>query len=348
MNWIKENKFLTGYIVVMLIGIGVLGFYLFSASGAYDDASDNYAKASTEFNRLRHDAPYPDKKNLQAYEQQKEDAGKVVTDFEVDLTKKELPLVSMSPVDFQDKLKETVTAVRAKAADSGIQLGQKSEKFFLDFDKYDTTPPSNESAGPLGRQLKAMEWVVNQYLSHPASTMQAILSVKRMDLPEETGKGGRGGRSGGPGGASPGPGGPGRGPGPTTGGGSGRRSGLVHYHPFIITVTCKQSAMMDVINTVTGNKAPQFYVLRTIEFKNTAEKGPPKAGPEAKDKDHEGPQYIVGEEWLHVTCRWEIVDFVSPAEIASSEGPGAGAKPAPGGGRPTPAPKNTPAPAPQP
>ncbi|MEI9894879.1 MAG: hypothetical protein WDN28_13585 [Chthoniobacter sp.] len=28
MNWVKENKFLTGFNVVMLIGIGALGFEL--------------------------------------------------------------------------------------------------------------------------------------------------------------------------------------------------------------------------------------------------------------------------------------------------------------------------------
>ena len=64
MNWVKENKFLTGFIVVMLIGIGVLGYEVYSASSAYDDATDGYTKAAGEYNRLRHLVPFPNKQNL--------------------------------------------------------------------------------------------------------------------------------------------------------------------------------------------------------------------------------------------------------------------------------------------
>ena len=34
MNWIKANKFLTGFFGVMIIGLGGLGYFLFSAMGS--------------------------------------------------------------------------------------------------------------------------------------------------------------------------------------------------------------------------------------------------------------------------------------------------------------------------
>ena len=52
MNWIKANKFLTGFLAVMLVGIGALGYLLLTASGAYDSATENYNSKATEFNRL--------------------------------------------------------------------------------------------------------------------------------------------------------------------------------------------------------------------------------------------------------------------------------------------------------
>ena len=59
----------------------------------------------------------------------------------------------------------------------------------------------------------------------------------------------------------------------------------MQYHPFDITVVCKQQALMDVLNTVTGPKAPQFIVLTQIRIRNSTEKGPPRVGPDAAKTD---------------------------------------------------------------
>ena len=37
MNWIKQNKFLSGFIAVMVIGVGALGYLLFTAKSRYDE-----------------------------------------------------------------------------------------------------------------------------------------------------------------------------------------------------------------------------------------------------------------------------------------------------------------------
>jgi len=326
MNWVKQNKFLTGFLVVMLIGVGALGFQVLSASSAYDEATENYTKASAEYNRLRHLVPYPNRQNLAEYEKQKEEAASAINAFETDLTKKEFPLESFSPEGFQDKLKASVTAVRAKAAENGIKIPEKS---YLAFERYETTPPPPEAAAPLARELKAIEWVVSQYLSHSSNAVEALISLTRADLPEE--RGGKGGKGGGGGGSGPGAGGSGPGAkgGPGSNIGSGRRD-LVKYHPFDITVSCKPAALREVLDSITGPQAPQFYVVRQVRIRNSKEKGPPRAGDAAEaDKDKQTIHYILGEEWIEVTLRIEIVDFTKPGEKPASDKSSAAPKSAP-------------------
>ena len=313
MNWVKANKFLTGFIVVMLIGIGVLGYEVMAASGAYDESLNAYTSKAAEYNRLRHLIPFPNKANLEKYEEQKKSAKEVITAFQVDLAKDEFPLVPMTPEKFQDLLKETVVNVKKRAADAGVHL---PDKFFLGFDKYETTPPSPEAAAPLGRQLKAIEWVVNQYIDNG---VQDVGSPERVDLPEEKGgrndrRGGeaRGGeaQAGGPKGGGSGKGGGGKG-----GGGRAGRD-LVQYHYFDISTICKQIDLAKILNAMSGPKAPQFYVLRQIRIKNTNEKGPPKATPGADAKPGT-VDFIVGSESIKVDARFDIVDFNAPTDASS-------------------------------
>lgn len=327
MNWVKENKFLTGYIAVMVIGVGALGYQVYSASDAFDEASTKYTSKAAEYNRLRHLVPFPSRQNLDAYDQQKKDAAQVINAFEADLSKKGFPLEEMSPSAFQDKLKAAVSEVREKAKNADIKL---PDKFYLAFDKYESVPPSNEAAVPLGRQLKAIEWVVNQFLSQPSSKMQAIVDLKRVELPEEGGsrsnqKGGGPGSLGGPGGRGPSAGGPGRGgPGGPGGGGGGERrnSGLVKYHPFTISAIAKPEGLREVLKNVTAANAPQFFVLRSIRIHNSSgEKGPSRAGdPNKTDKEKEVPGPLVGTEWIEVTAQFDMVDFANPGEKLASEG----------------------------
>jgi uncharacterized membrane protein YgcG len=333
MNWVKENKFLTGYIIVMVIGLGVLGFEVFSASGDYDEKQAAYEKQSAEYKRLRELHPFPNKKNLDEYEKQKGTAAEAITAFQVDLAKQEYTLTPLSPEKFQDDLKEAVTSVRKEAEDAGVKL---PEKFFLGFSKYETTPPTPEAAAPLGRQLKAIKWIVDQYIA-TLGAGSVIESLDRVDLPEEkvTTGGSRGetGGRGGPGGRSasgPRSQGGGGGGGGSRGGGN-REGQLVHYYPFDLNCLCKQRNLQPLLNLITGPKAPQFYVIRQVRIRNEVEKGPARVtpAPDANQKPA-GPQFVVGEESIEASLRIDIVDFVPPESAAvadqSAEKPG---KPAP-------------------
>ena len=304
MNWVKENKFLTGFLIVLLIGVGSLGYEVYTAGSASDDAQGQYTEKATEYFRLRHLVPFPNAQVLEAYEAQKKEAAEVIDAFQANLAKQEFPLEPLTPERFQDKLKASVTGVRAKAADANVKLPDKG--FFLGFERYETTPPTPEAAAPLGRQLQAIEWVVNQYI---ANSVKEIHSLDRAELPEEGGGGERRAGSGGPrpgGGAGAGPGGGNR-----ARAGAGR-SDLVKYYPFNLVVICQQPKLSKVLDAITGTQAPQFYVLRRIRIINQNEKGPPKGIDPTKPVDK--VDYIVGEELIEASAEWDIVDFVPPAE----------------------------------
>ena len=93
MNWVKENKFLTGFIVVMLIGLGARWATEASIPRMRLTMKRPISihRTTACIHRLRHLVPFPNKQNLEAYDVQKEEAAKVITAFEADLSKKEFP-----------------------------------------------------------------------------------------------------------------------------------------------------------------------------------------------------------------------------------------------------------------
>jgi hypothetical protein len=328
MNWVQENKFLTGFLAVMVIGVGVLGFKVLSAKGKLEEAETNYTAKATAYNRLRRLDPFPSRKNLDAFEAQKAEAAQAINAFQSELAKREFPVEPMTPEQFQDELKKAVTEVRAKAAASNVTLPK--DKFYLGFDPYETAPPSREAAPLLGRQLKAIEWIVQQLI---AARIVELKELKRTALPEEQGRA-----------ATPPAGRPQERPGRTGGDRPGDRTArggkpdLVTTQSFDVVFIGKQHQFANVLNTIVSPKSPQFYIPRALRVANQTPQGPPRAtdtaatppppvdpsAPPAPDAPAPLPapaapavgdiNYIVGEELIEVAMKLEIVDF---SEVAS-------------------------------
>src|SRR4029434_11207617 len=93
-------------------------------------------------------------------------------------------------VQFQDRLRESVNRVVAKANEAGVQLLASGAKFYMGFDLYQTEPPRPEAAPALGRQLKALEWVMMQLIDNRIISLNKL---ERTPLAEEGGRPGEGG-----------------------------------------------------------------------------------------------------------------------------------------------------------
>jgi len=337
MNWIRENKFLTGFIAVMVIGAGVLGYLLYSAWGTYSDVTDQYTEQANKLHTLQIRVPYPDDANLAKYTAERDDFIDATHGLATDLSKMVLPVEDLTPSAFQDRLRDTASTVVAKAEKEGVKL---PPGFALDFSKYQTSPPTAEAAGPLGRQLAALEIATDILLDEH---VDSIASLTRTPLSQEggaaAGAGGPGGgggfgRGGGGGGGGFGRGGGGGGGGGAggrggRGGGGGGAGGLVEHYPFEVRFTANQAAFQKVLNDFAASEK-QFFITRTLLVENTNPKPVSKdqgaaaaATPATTGTDSGTPgapaaylTFIVGTEKLDVAMRVDIVAFNPPEKSA--------------------------------
>jgi hypothetical protein len=285
MNWIKQNTFLAGFFGVMIVGVGALGFLLFTAMGQAEQAATRYSDLSGRYTRQQNLPLSPNQKNLNALVAQKQEAVEAIKAFQATVAKMTFPTEEMSPEQFQDKLKAVRNSIVEKAAGTTAL----PEKTFFGFEMYEGQPPTKEAATPLGHELKAVEWMFNQLIE---SKVTEVKDIKRAPLPEET---------------------------KATAGGKNQKGGkgLMSSHQFDMTLTCQQKSLGLFLNTLLGAKAPQFYLLRSIVVKNSVPTGPPRAADAAAPKPGDNGQaaatYIAGTEMLEVNLQIEIVDFAEPA-----------------------------------
>ncbi|MGB8170623.1 MAG: Amuc_1100 family pilus-like protein [Chthoniobacteraceae bacterium] len=315
MNWIKENKFLFGFILVMVLGLGAGGWFLFDAKGRYDQAAGDYDRHLAELNRLQRLPIFPNQKNLEKIVAQQTDVNTEVSTLAKTLAAQQIPLEELTPEQFQDKLKAAVTAVKNKATQSNPAVKLPEPKFFLGFDPYETAPPPKEAAAVLGRELKAIEWLCNQLIDNKITELKPL---NREPLPEEKGRAkaqetkpvsaakpasGKAGEKPKPGGARY----------------------EVEKHRIDLVFVTEQSRFRTVLNAIVSNKG-QFFIPRLVGVKNEKPAAPPRvvdAGappPPAAGATSPAAQaapaapavqstYIVGEEKIEVTLVLELVDI---------------------------------------
>lgn len=253
MNWIRENKFLTCFIAVLVIGSGVLGYLLFTAWSAYSEVSDQYTAQADSLHQLQTRVPYPDQANLARYRAEIDDLVDATHGLASNLAQMVLPVTPLTPSGFQDRLRDISSAIATKARNAGVKI---PEHFALDFDRYQSQPPPKEAASALARQLEALNIVVNILIDEHVDD---IASLQRTHLPQEGTT-----RSGGSGAGAAGRFGQ-RGDGETAGEAT---ANLVEKIPFEIRFTASQPAFQKVLNDLAASRK-QFFIARALVVDNT-------------------------------------------------------------------------------
>ncbi len=324
MNWIKENRFLFGLILIVVIGVGVLGYLVFGAKGRYDAAVEDYQRKMGELNGLQKLPTYPNQKNLDKLAEQKAQVNSEVSALAATLAAQQIPMEDLSPEAFQDRLKAVATAIRTKASGGNPLTKLPSDKFFLGFERYETAPPAREAAAALGRELKAIDWVVNKLLDNRVAE---IRSLTRDELPEEKGRVRPGEKKAA---ATPAPAKPAPGKGPPAKGGAAATVTVDHQvesHRIDLVFVADQARFRQVLNAITEHKG-QFFIVRTLAVKNEKQTAPgrvlaaaadgsapatppvdPAAPPAAAAAPAIASTYLVGEEKIEVTLVLEFVEF---------------------------------------
>jgi hypothetical protein len=315
MDWIKQNKFLSGFLFVTLLGAGLLGFLMFSAKGKYGEAYETYTNKIAELQGLQSAKPYPESANLKKMQELQKAHQEAINELQTKLAANELPVEPMTPEKFQDVLRETVKRVEAKRAEKGSSLGEAG-KFYMGYERYQSEPPKPEAAPLLGRMLKAMEIAVISLLDAGASEIKA---VKPEPLAEEG--------IASPGGNASGAGDKGEKKGDSE---KGDEKSLARRQPFEIEFVANEMAFRQFLNGLITSKE-QFFVPISVVVNNEQQQGPSKVAanvgagfppadpanpaavppgtspaPAAAAKDR---KFIVGDEKLVITVRVEVVDF---------------------------------------
>ena len=310
MNWVRNNRFLTGFLFVMLLGVGGLGYLLYTALDRYNTVDERYKSQVTELKRLQALPPYPDQANQVKYEEIRKNYAQAVRDLQSTLASYSPPPENppLTPLQFQDRLRGVVEETIRQAQQAGVELPK--EKFYLGFEQYSGTPPDAAATPLLSEELNAINDLVTGLIKNKHA--EALISIKRAPVPGEPGAASAAAPA-----ASPGR--PAAAPTPAP---------LVVKYPIEIAFTALPNSFREALNAITSAKP--LYIVRALQIKNQVDKGPartvePAPGavpvpgvppdPNAPPLPDKGPpplRYVVGQERLDVILRIELTQVTPP------------------------------------
>ena len=265
MSWVSQNKFLTGFGGVVLVGAGVLGYLTWSAMGKYETAVGQFDSAVSALKSTEGSKPSPNEANLKELVAQEQEVSDKADALQKDLKSHVLETKPLTKEKFQDDLKDTVGRVSAKALERNVVLGDKQEKFYMGYAKYQSAPPDDAAAPALGRQLRAIELIMGALINDSGGGIE-LKELKREELPEERGvtrakssdqsgkKKEKAGKD-------------------SAGDGSGHR--LVEKSAVTVKFLGPDKALRQVMNAIAAHKQ-QFFIIRSVSVQNEKMESPQK------------------------------------------------------------------------
>lgn len=303
MNFLQENKFLSYFILSSVVVLGALGYLLSNSMARYNEISQNYTAAVGKLHTLQNRVPFPNDENLTKTQEQIQNYKDLVQNLAREAQALELPLESdITPQAFQDRLRQVVSEVENRAKEKNVIL---PKDFYLGFDPYRTTLPSEVASAPLARQLQAIRSLVDKLIDLKVESIETLV---RVPLPEEQGAF-------------------------LANAQEDKKEPVVKKYPFDISFRTEQGRFRLGLNSLLNSE--QFFVLRSINVMNSNTEGPKRqvaselgtapatpspifgnaglgdaAGQNKPEKS--ALDVIVGRETLKVTLRVEMIDFNIP------------------------------------
>src|SRR5690348_9266494 len=179
MSWIRQNRFLGTFFGALALATIFSLWFFFHEKSAADATQARLEETLNELMRLRQSTPFPSYENLRKMRAQSARYRASLLALEDELKGRMFPRVPLQPNEFQAQLRLAVNDVADHAATAKVQL---PANFYLGFDEYATSLPNSEAAPRLGRQLRAIEWLVNTVID---AHVDAVAKLTRMSLPEE-------------------------------------------------------------------------------------------------------------------------------------------------------------------
>jgi hypothetical protein len=245
--------------------------------------------------------------------------GQLVPLIQTKLIPKDDKLASIEkkdPVAWKHDLDSEVHRLTTEASGHGVKL---PPNFYFAFSNYTNSNPADEQTAVLSKQLFAIEQITNILVDAPVHSINDI----RRTYEEDAGRGGGGG-----GAPPPGPGGPGAGS-PLPGTSYMADGGAYRGYPYEIDFETNTAGFHKVMNDFL--KSPYIFVVRTIAVQSSQTTSPMPAdldrmagGPNdinvtgqdpgvvANTVSTKGPQYLFGNQTLHVKMRVDLIEWLAP------------------------------------
>ena len=254
MSWVSENKFLTGFGAVMLVGVGTFGYLIYAGMDKYETATGAFDAASANLKKLQETKPSLTDPHIKELLAQKQEMTDKIGAFQKELKSRVLPIEPIKKEAFQDKLKDTVAQVSAKAAAVNVE---RPKDFYLGFGEYQSKPPDDKAAPALARELRAIELVMGALIKTGGLELEEF---RRDPLPEEGG-----GRT-------------------TEPGGGKRRSATdrsdhaaIERNGLTLKFTSGDDALRKVLTELANHKE-QLFIIRNVTVQNKVTESPPRLG----------------------------------------------------------------------
>lgn len=306
MSAFKQNPFLIGFSAVMVLGVGALGYLTYSASDDNSAARSEYDTAAAELKRLQTGKPANTLENQKKVEANLKDLKVQVADLQDDLSKAKFKLESISSTGFQDKLRDAVGRIVAKASESKVKLPSSDDKepFYLGFQTYQRATPPAAVAPLLARELSAIEAVMSVIVSQKDVIVTAL---DRQELPEEQ-----------PNKPAPAPTGrPGAKPAVEP------ESPVVEKQRFTVKFATTNEKFQTILNSIVSN-TDQLYIVRHVSIQNSVPEPPSKNPGGGTGGDVPVPptpqpptgklDLIFGKELVNATLVIDIANVKDPAK----------------------------------
>jgi hypothetical protein len=309
MNWLEQNRFLGWFLIGLALGCLGIGYFFFRAMMSSDTESARLKRTAAELKRLESLTPFPDESHYQETSAQVDAYKSSLAALQEEIKSRQLPLEPLAPNEFQTKVRQAISATREKARANKVKL---PENFFLGADEFAKSLPSAEAAPLLGRELKAIQMLINILID---ARVDSISAFHREPIAEEHT-------------ASPTP-----KSSPRVGQARGAHAAasptMVEGNALSVTFVASPGAARKALNQIAGAKE-QFFIIRTLNVRNEKERGPPRTEPVEAPPLFSNPtvnksaantaspaatpgvgtvHFIVGDEHIAISAQIEIVNF---------------------------------------
>lgn len=182
MDWIRENKTLATIAGIFLAGALAIGALLLMAHFAYSDSLEKLDSLASKVANQEKAAIYPSEQNVAALEQKVTAYEASVTKLGDVLLKLQVPAKDISDTDFQNKLKQQIADVRAKAQEAHCQL---PKDFAFGFEAYTKALPPASAAKQLNDYFDSVNAFVVAAIENGVTSID---SLQRTELKAEKGE----------------------------------------------------------------------------------------------------------------------------------------------------------------